>query len=392
MYDAGVVGALRDAVNDLEVHPDSRELTELLALRDRLDATLSAGLADFDVAGLWELNGRTSLRDWLRVHGRMRAVTAGIEARTAQRLRDLPVTRRAWLDGGLSSDQVRIIVRPLTGRRRPAFAEAEANLVPLLGEMDCRETERVMHEWVEAFDAANPGPDPDEPANTCFVARTIAERGELRGSFESTSTTVIEAALAVAETKDAAGELRLPAERRADALVDICRHYLDTHTRPRRRRHAPHVSLVLTLEQLEAQLSGHTIDGHHIPAPGIATLACDSVVRRVVMAGGELIELGRLTPTVPPKLFDAVATRDRGCRYPGCDRPPKWCDAHHVHPWEHGGITGVSNLVLLCRRHHTRIHHRGTEAKLLPDATLEITLPTGQVLRTRPPPPGPLFQ
>jgi hypothetical protein len=55
----------------------------------------------------------------------------------------------------------------------------------------------------------------------------------------------------------------------------------------------------------------------------------------------------------------ALAKRDRGCRYPGCDRAPNRCQAHHVWAWEHGGPTNLDNLVLLCRYHHKVVHRNG---------------------------------
>jgi HNH endonuclease len=54
-----------------------------------------------------------------------------------------------------------------------------------------------------------------------------------------------------------------------------------------------------------------------------------------------------------------LAVRDRSCRFPGCDRPPTWCDAHHIKHWLHLGRTDLENLILLCRRHHTLVHQRG---------------------------------
>jgi hypothetical protein len=32
---------------------------------------------------------------------------------------------------------------------------------------------------------------------------------------------------------------------------------------------------------------------------------------------------------------------------------------HHLLEWEHGGTTDLSNLVLLCRRHHVAVHEGG---------------------------------
>src|SRR4029077_8746214 len=65
------------------------------------------------------------------------------------------------------------------------------------------------------------------------------------------------------------------------------------------------------------------------------------------------------TPVVSPAMRRAVVLRDGHCRLPGCDRPPAWCDAHHVLHWADGGRTDLCNLILLCRRHHRMLHERG---------------------------------
>ncbi|MEY2432289.1 MAG: hypothetical protein QOC92_2014, partial [Acidimicrobiaceae bacterium] len=105
-----------------------------------------------------------------------------------------------------------------------------------------------------------------------------------------------------------------------------------------------------------------------------------------------IIDMGTLTRVVTLVMRIALATRDRHCRFPGCDRPVHWCEAHHVWAWEDGGPTRLDNLVLLCRRHHRRLHTPGWHAKLLPDATLETTDPHG-IVRTSSPPsrPPPLW-
>ncbi|HEY2957562.1 MAG TPA: DUF222 domain-containing protein [Actinomycetota bacterium] len=73
----------------------------------------------------------------------------------------------------------------------------------------------------------------------------------------------------------------------------------------------------------------------------------------------EVLDLGRATRVVPPALRRALAVRDGGCAAPGCDRPPGWTDAHHLHHWLHGGPTSLGNLVLLCRVHHVAVHEGG---------------------------------
>jgi hypothetical protein len=69
--------------------------------------------------------------------------------------------------------------------------------------------------------------------------------------------------------------------------------------------------------------------------------------------------LARPTRTIPDGLRRAVTARDRGCAHPGCDRPPSWCEIHHVRYWEDGGPTELNNLVMHCKVHHRLVHHSG---------------------------------
>ena len=107
---------------------------------------------------------------------------------------------------------------------------------------------------------------------------------------------------------------------------------------------------------------------------------CDAEIHRLVVEGrSTIIDLGRSTRTVSVRQRELLTERDKGCRFPGCDRAASWCDAHHVEEWEYGGRTDLSNLLLLCRRHHRLLHRRRScfRAKLLPDSTFEVTWPDG---------------
>jgi hypothetical protein len=68
------------------------------------------------------------------------------------------------------------------------------------------------------------------------------------------------------------------------------------------------------------------------------------------------LEVGRATRVVSAAQRTTLAVRDGGCRFLGCDRPPPWCEAHHLRHWLHGGPTDLGNLVLLCRAHHRAVH------------------------------------
>jgi hypothetical protein len=123
-----------------------------------------------------------------------------------------------------------------------------------------------------------------------------------------------------------------------------------------------------------------------IPPETVRRIACDAAVSRVMTMGrSEPLDVGRRTPVVPAAIRRAVIVRDGSCRFPGCDRPPPWCDAHHVVHWADGGHTALSNLVLLCRRHHRMVHEGGFRLKMT-DGGPAFRNPDGLPLSDRGPP------
>ena len=82
-------------------------------------------------------------------------------------------------------------------------------------------------------------------------------------------------------------------------------------------------------------------------------------------SAGQPLDIGRATRIVPQGLRRALILRDEGCAFPGCDRPPMWCDAHHIDHWADGGPTSLCNLALLCVHHHDRVHKDGWTIKMI---------------------------
>ncbi|MGH3792150.1 MAG: HNH endonuclease signature motif containing protein [Pseudonocardiaceae bacterium] len=81
--------------------------------------------------------------------------------------------------------------------------------------------------------------------------------------------------------------------------------------------------------------------------------ACDAKIIPVVLSGdSEPLDVGRAMRTVPLGIRRALVARDRGCTFPGCDRAPALCHAHHVLEWNNDGYTEVNNMCLLCPTHH----------------------------------------
>jgi hypothetical protein len=101
-------------------------------------------------------------------------------------------------------------------------------------------------------------------------------------------------------------------------------------------------------------------------------------------ADGHLMEVGARTRTIPPSLRRALQNRDQGCRFPGCGLP--FGQGHHIRHWAQGGPTTLSNLAMLCRRHHRAVHEEGFEVERQPDGALEFRWPDGRLLPDVPPP------
>jgi hypothetical protein len=189
---------------------------------------------------------------------------------------------------------------------------------------------------------------------------------------------------------------RSGSQRRADALAELARRSLEGGRLPNSGGVRPQVTVTVDLAGL---LAHHTIGGEGewagpLPAETVRRLVCDATLTRVLVTrhpgyhpaqddsdagdGNDLaaqlraavtllppalggaptqpLEVGRATRVVSPAQRTALAVRDGGCRFPGCDRPLAWCEAHHLRHWLYGGATDLENLVLLCRTHHRAVH------------------------------------
>jgi hypothetical protein len=101
---------------------------------------------------------------------------------------------------------------------------------------------------------------------------------------------------------------------------------------------------------------------------------------------GRIVDVGARTRTIPPALRRALHHRDHGCRFPGCGLP--FGQGHHLRHWAQGGPTTLSNLAMLCRRHHRTVHEEGYQVERQPDGELRFRRPDGRPLPDVPPPPA----
>ena len=87
----------------------------------------------------------------------------------------------------------------------------------------------------------------------------------------------------------------------------------------------------------------------------------------LVSSVGVVLQLGRTRRIASCGQTVALIARDGGCSFPGCDRPPEWCERHHVTEWARGGRTDLANLTLLCAWHHHNFAARGWTCVMIDD-------------------------
>lgn len=188
-------------------------------------------------------------------------------------------------------------------------------------------------------------------------------------------------------TTDGQRDKRSRAERDGDALAEIIGAAARADDSTVQGGESAVLIVTATLEDLQTTTRQALLD-----VPGCTSveslrrLACDArLVPAIFNAAGEPLYLGRSYRHANTAQRRALAVRDNGCGFPGCTRPPKWTQPHHILGWAVGGPTDVDSLVLLCAAHHRVIHHGEWEVRSNPtDHRPEFIPPAHVDARRRP--------
>jgi hypothetical protein len=367
------------------------EIAELSARLDAAVARLLDLIREFDARGGWN-NGFPSCAAWLTWRVGLAPGAAREHVRVARALGTLPRLARALARGELSYSKVRELTRVAT-------PETEERLLAAGRAGTAEHVERLVRGWrrmdltAEAREAAQQYSSrmlhvyPDHDGTVRIRGRLTPEVGAL----------LVKALAAAREAlyqraPDDAPEADPPTmeQQQADALALLAEtalhHGLDPGTAGERYQVVVHVDAEVLADPDQP---GQSVleDGTRVPAGTSQRLACDA--SRVVMRHdreGRVVEIGARTRTVPPALRRALYHRDRGCRFPGCHA--RFGQGHHIRHWAHGGPTTLSNLALLCRRHHRTVHEEGYQVDRLPDGALRFRRPDGRLLPEVPQPPA----
>ncbi len=432
------VATLGDACGQLCDADLDRAVRELFTCRAEIERALVLHVADALQRGIIAASDSGGARQWLT--DRTRAVLEPFEvtrvvwAAEAINQRENAGLRRLFLDRELTAAQVATVVREAP---KALACLPDADRDQILGyyvyaaQHDCsrrdlRElTRQIVHEHGEGRGAAEEekaqraesvtwqhlpgglwelvavlspshGAQVIEAIQALATPRTHAGGAAMPGQaslpFGATDPTSpagepAPGSSSTASVRSGLRDTRSAGQRRADALVEIIGAAARADDRDAARATA-RVTVTMGLESLLQRLddSGFAVtDGHRSLDAGAARrLACSAeIIPAVLGTDGAPMDVGRAERTFTGSLRTAIVLRDRQCTFPGCDRPPGWCEGHHIVPWWAGGETAKHNGTLLCSRHHHVVHSRGYLANVT-ESGVEWDLTPGRMQHLTP--------
>jgi uncharacterized protein DUF222/HNH endonuclease len=281
----------------------------------------------------------------------------------------LPIVAAAAAEGVLSPAHLDVLV----GAMATLPAEAERILVDVARSAEPAGVRAVAARIRARLDQDGPQPDDRDPApapNLLHLRTKTDGRLEFSGRLGAEQGELFRALISplAKPAPDAAGpDTRTLPERQGDALADLLDLASRSQDLPSEAGERPHVTVTVDYQTLVSGTGTATLgDTTVISASEARRIACTAgIIPMVLGEHSEILDIGRMSRRLTPNLRRALRQRDGGCAFPMCDRPPNWTDAHHIREWQHGGVTALDNLVLLCRRHHSLIHRSDWEIRMV---------------------------
>ncbi|HET9556847.1 MAG TPA: DUF222 domain-containing protein, partial [Actinomycetota bacterium] len=347
-------------------------------------------------------------------------------------------TAQALVDGELSVAHATVLASGTQQLAAHTAVEAEPVLVAAARRLDPPRLRRVLGHLQEVADpdGEQDRAERRHGRRGLWLAPTVAGMVAVEGLLEPEAGQTVLAALEPLARPADAQDTRSGGQRRADALAELARRQLEAGRLPQTGGVRPQLLVTVDLDSLLGRpgtVGGEAGGAGPLDPEACRRLACDGAVTRVLVTrqstdrhpmdhplqverlrnrdpdgtqelaartpdetdglAGQLraamtllpavlggaptqpLEVGRTSRVVQPAQRAALVVRDHGCVFPGCERPPGWCEAHHLRHWLHGGPTDLANLALLCRAHHRAVHEGGWHLVRDPDGRLTATPP-----------------
>jgi hypothetical protein len=331
-------------------------------LIDRTHAEMAFLVRELDRRHLPELDEGLSTVGWRKRHTPMTASQASGTVKTARVLGHMPSVMEAALEGAVPHRSLQLLAQA-RNRHKIEFVDHESVFGDIATYLSVADLRRGIERWEQQinFDQALKDASKLETLRGFHHSQTYDGIWVTKGTFTPEGGHIMSQAIIalVGPTNLDPTELPTPAQRRADAMVDICSFFLTHNTNiATSGGEKPHVTIILDYETLKGQVE-RLPEIHRTPVTPntIRRITCDAgIIPMVLGSDSEPLDVGRKTRTIPTALRRALEQRDKGCTWEGCGAPVPWCDAHHIIHWADGGETNLTNTQLLCRTHHTSTH------------------------------------
>ncbi len=363
----GRLAAVAEGLDVYVVAPeDAVELWLALAELDRLVSGLRLVLTRKAAeAPVWRDEGFRSFEEWAATRSGGAHGDAVREARVADRLDLLPDTEEALRHGEITPRQAEQVIE--------AAAADPAAEHELLGQAKQGRPMRDLRKTANRFKAAaSSRQDEQQRMRRWRQARDVRLWVAADGLAHLDAVGPLVELAAVKAAMDAradqlfstARQLGEPADAshlRFDALVELATEQRDGRgTDPS----APHWTINL-LTDLAAFQHGYVGRGQRCEIPGVGPVPVeaaqavlgDAYLNLVITDGVDVRTVASTGRHVPKPLKRALYARDHGCVV--CGTAFNLEHDHWRRPHHQRGLTCLSNLVTLCRRHHRMRHYDG---------------------------------
>jgi hypothetical protein len=357
------------------------DLQELRRLSNGIEAELTRRLRRFDKGGGYAATPALTAKAWLRWKCNFSPAAAADRVAVARQLADLPLATEAFADGDISYPHAAMIARTAEKLGDKMESNAETILVTAAKELDLGQLRVVTIKLQHLMDPDSVLEDANESHERRFLSlsQTLDGVFYLNSRLDSEGGAILQTALNALGGPPTAEDKRTPKQRRADLLVELARQQLDGGKLPEVGGQRPHLAVTVSMATLANQPGSPAAEfewAQPIPAETARRLACDAAITPVFVGSeSNQPQAGQTSRSISGSQRRALVVRDKGCRFPGCDRPPDWTDAHHLQHWADGGKHVMDNLVLLCRRHHRNVHEEGWHLGITADGEIAAVPP-----------------
>ena len=341
------------------------DLEEMRRLINGMEAECSRRLHRFDSGGGYQATQALTTKSWLRWKCNFSPAAAAGRVAVARELADLPQATQAFADGDISYAHAAMVARTSEKLGDKMESNAETILVSAAKELDLARLRMVTIKLQHFLDPDSVREEANESHELRFLhlSQTLDGVFYINGRLDSEGGAILQTALNALSGPPTPDDKRSPRQRRADSLVELARQKLNSGTLPEVGGQKPHLTVTVSMATLANQPGSPAADlewAQPIPAETARRLACDAAVTPIFLdSESAQPQAGQTSRSISGSQRRALVFRDKGCRFPGCDRPADWTDVHHLKHWADGGKHEMDNLILLCRRHHRKVHEEG---------------------------------